>query len=196
MRLANLVPPEAMPFTNITSKYFDSGDYPEALRRAAAAIDVGAVRGRQRAGERVGVGFSIFCEQGAHGRSVYAGRGIPMVPGTEQATARLTPDGSLKLRVGVQSHGQGLETTLSQIAHEELGVPVAQIELVHGDTALTPYSTGMGLALRGDGGRVCRRRRRGSPSACVRSPPTCRSRPLPTFCSKTESRAPVSARRR
>ena len=153
MRLANLVPPEAMPFTNITSKYFDSGDYPEALRRAAAAIDVGAVRGRQRAGERVGVGFSIFCEQGAHGTSVYAGGGIPMVPGTEQATARLTPDGSLKLRVGVQSHGQGLETTLAQIAHEELGVPVAQIELVHGDTALTPYSTGMGLALRGDGGR-------------------------------------------
>jgi carbon-monoxide dehydrogenase large subunit len=142
MRLANVVPPEAMPFTNITSKYFDSGDYPEALRRAAAAIDVGAVRRRQCAGERVGVGFAIFCEQGAHGTSVYAGWGIPMVPGAEQATARLTPDGSLELRVGVQSHGQGLETTLAQIAHEELGVPVAQVKLVHGDTALTPYSTG------------------------------------------------------
>jgi aerobic carbon-monoxide dehydrogenase large subunit len=142
MRLVNLVPPEAMPFTNITSKYFDSGDYPEALRRAVAAIDVESVRRRQRNGERVGVGFSIFCEQGAHGTSVYAGWGIPMVPGAEQATARLTPDGSLELRVGVHSHGQSLETTLAQIAHQELGVPVAQVKLIHGDTALTPYSTG------------------------------------------------------
>ncbi|TFF27101.1 xanthine dehydrogenase family protein molybdopterin-binding subunit [Jiella endophytica] len=142
IRAKNLVPPEAMPFTNITGKYFDSGDYPEALRRAVEAIDVPAVRARQKAGERIGVGFSIFCEQGAHGTSVYAGWGIPMVPGAEQAGARLTPDGGLELRVGVQSHGQSLETTLAQIAHEELGVPISRVRLVHGDTALTPYSTG------------------------------------------------------
>ena len=56
--------------------------------------------------------------------SVYAGWGIPMVPGFEQAVARLTPDGGLELRVGVQSHGQGLETTLAQVAHEVLGIPL------------------------------------------------------------------------
>ncbi|MCB8838307.1 xanthine dehydrogenase family protein molybdopterin-binding subunit [Aurantimonas sp. VKM B-3413] len=142
MRMKNLVRREDMPFTNITNKYFDSGDYPEALRRAVAAIDLPAIRARQRAGERIGVGFSIFCEQGAHGTSVYAGWGIPMVPGAEQAGARLTPDGGLELRVGVQSHGQSLETTLAQIAHEELGVPIDRVRLIHGDTALTPYSTG------------------------------------------------------
>ncbi|SON56957.1 Caffeine dehydrogenase subunit alpha [Hartmannibacter diazotrophicus] len=142
MRAKNLVRPEDMPFTNITNKYFDSGDYPEALRRAVEAIHLPSVRARQQAGERIGVGFSIFCEQGAHGTSVYSGWGIPMVPGAEQATARLTPDGSLELRVGVQSHGQSLETTLAQIAHEELGLPVDKVKLVHGDTALTPYSTG------------------------------------------------------
>ncbi len=145
VRLLNLVPPEAMPFNNITNKHFDSGDYPEALRRAAAAIDLPAVRRRQAAESgpvRTGVGLAIFCEQGAHGTSVYAGWGIPMVPGWEQAAARVTPDGGLELRVGVQSHGQGLETTLAQVAHEVLGIPVARMRVVHGDTALTPYSTG------------------------------------------------------
>jgi carbon-monoxide dehydrogenase large subunit len=42
----------------------------------------------------------------------------------------------------VHSHGQGMETSLAQIAHEVLGIPVAGIAVVLGDTALTPYSTG------------------------------------------------------
>jgi aerobic carbon-monoxide dehydrogenase large subunit len=145
VRLKNLVPPEEMPFDNITGKHFDSGDYPECLRRAVAAIGLERVRLRQAQGGEehpIGVGFAIFCEQGAHGTSVYYGWGIPMVPGHEQASARLTPDGGLELRVGAHSHGQGLETTLAQIAHEILGIETAAISLVHGDTALTPYSTG------------------------------------------------------
>ena len=142
VRVINLVPPEAMPFDNITNKHFDSGDYPECVRRAVAAIGLDGIRARQRAGERIGVGFSVYCEQGAHGTSVYYGWGIPMVPGHEQATARLTPDGGLELRVGVHSHGQGLETSLAQVAHEVLGIDPAAVSLVHGDTAFTPYSTG------------------------------------------------------
>ena len=141
-----LVKPEQMPFTNITKKWFDSGDYPEALRRAVDAIDVDSVRARQKKGEAdgrlIGVGLAIYCEQSSHGTSVYHGWGIPMVPGFEQATARLTPDGGLELRVGVHSHGQGLETTLAQVAHEILGIDVTKIKVVHGDTAMTPYSTG------------------------------------------------------
>ena len=141
-----LVPPEAMPFDNITAKHFDSGDYPECLRRAVDAIDLPAVRARQAAGEAdgrlVGVGLSIFCEQGSHGTSVYSGWGIPMVPGHEQCSARLTPDGELELRIGAHSHGQGLETTLAQVANEVLGVEIDRVKLVHGDTQYTPYSTG------------------------------------------------------
>jgi carbon-monoxide dehydrogenase large subunit len=146
VRARNLVRPERMPFDNITRKHFDSGDYPQSLRRAVAAIDVEAVRARQRRreadGRLVGVGFATYCEQAAHGTSVYHGWGIPMVPGYEQATARLTPDGGLELRVGVQSHGQSLETTLAQVAHEILGIDIDAIKVVHGDTAMTPYSTG------------------------------------------------------
>ncbi|WP_375410548.1 xanthine dehydrogenase family protein molybdopterin-binding subunit, partial [uncultured Methylobacterium sp.] len=146
VREKNLVGPERMPFDNITNKHFDSGDYPQALARALEGIDVEAVRARQRTaepdGRRIGLGLSIYCEQAAHGTSVYSGWGIPMVPGHEQAGARLTPDGGLELRIGAHSHGQGLETTLAQVAHEILGVPVARTRLVHGDTAMTPYSTG------------------------------------------------------
>jgi carbon-monoxide dehydrogenase large subunit len=146
VRMKNLVRPEQMPFENITRKHFDSGDYPEALKQALAAINVEGVRARQKAGEadgrRIGFGLSIYCEQAAHGTSVYAGWGIPMVPGHEQAGARMTPDGGLELRVGAHSHGQGLETTLAQVAFEVLGVPPARTRVVHGDTAMTPYSTG------------------------------------------------------
>jgi len=146
VRLANLVPSEAMPFVNITNKYFDSGDYPQCLRRAVSALDIPKWRERQRHaepdGRRIGVGLAIFCEQAAHGTSVYFGWGIPMVPGHEQCAARLSPDGILELRIGAHSHGQGLETTLAQVANETLGIDPAQVRLIHGDTALTPYSTG------------------------------------------------------
>ncbi len=138
--------PDQMPFDNITKKHFDSGDYPKALNLAVDAIHLAQVRERQKRGEpdgrRVGFGVAVYCEQAAHGTSVYAGWGIPMVPGQEQAVARITPDGGLELRVGAHSHGQSLETTLAQVAHEILGVDVARIRLIHGDTGLTPYSTG------------------------------------------------------
>ena len=146
LRQRNLVKPQQMPFDNITGKHFDSGNYPQCLHRAAAAIDLPAVRERQQQGEtdgrRVGAGFSIFCEQAAHGTSVYAAWGVPMIPGHEQAGARMTPSGGLELRVGLHSHGQGLETTLAQVANEVIGIDPATVRVVHGDTALTPYSTG------------------------------------------------------
>ncbi len=152
VRLTQPGSPGAMPFDNITTKHFDSGDYPEALRRAPRLIDLPAFRARQAGrGRRAARGRrpAVFCEQGAHGTSVYAGWGIPMVPGHEQATARLTPDGGLELRVGVHSHGQGLETTLAQVAHEILGIDPARIRVVHGDTAHDAlFHRHLGLALR------------------------------------------------
>jgi carbon-monoxide dehydrogenase large subunit len=146
LRFNSLVRPEQMPFDNIAKRHFDSGDYPEALRRAVEAIGLDKIRARQREGERdgrrIGVGFAMYAEQAGHGTSVYAAWGIPFVPGYEQCQARFTPDGALELRIGAHSHGQGLETTLSQVAHSILGVPHDRIRLIHGDTAATPYSTG------------------------------------------------------
>jgi aerobic carbon-monoxide dehydrogenase large subunit len=146
VRLRNLVRPEQMPFENVVKKHFDGGDYPESVRRAVAAIGLPTIRERQRNGEPdgrlIGVGFSIFCEQGAMGTAVLAAWGRPVVPGYEQSTVRLTADGDLEVRVGTHSHGQGHETTLAQIAHEILGIDFDRIKVLQGDTLYSPFSTG------------------------------------------------------
>ena len=146
VRIANLVVPDQMPFDNITNKHFDSGNYPECLRKVVKAIDIPSVRSQQRnalqSKSLLGVGIGIYNEQAAHGTAVYSGWGIPMIPGYEQAFVRFTPDGSLEIRVGIQCHGQGTETTLAQIAQEILGIDIKSIKVMHGDTAMSPYSTG------------------------------------------------------
>ena len=146
VRHENLVPASAMPYDNVARKHYDSGDYQESLRLAREKIDLSAWRARQARGEpdgrRIGIGFATYCEQSAHGTSVFSAWGLPIIPGYDQATVRVTPDGGLEVRVGVHSHGQGMETTLAQVAHEVTGIDVANIRVVHGDTGLTPYSTG------------------------------------------------------
>ena len=142
VRLANLVGPEQMPYDNVTDKHFDSGDYPELLRMAVAAIDLVTVRERQKRGEPdgrlIGLGISVFSEQTAHGTTADGKRRALY----EQAFARLTPDGRLDIRVGIQTIGQGLETTLAQVAVESLGINISDVHVRLGDTELSPYSTG------------------------------------------------------
>jgi carbon-monoxide dehydrogenase large subunit len=144
-RLRNMVRPEQMPFNNIVGKHFDSGDHPECVRRAVSAIRLAEVRRRQKHPEPdgwlIGVGLAFFVEQGAHGTSVLAAWGRPIVPGYEQANVKLTPDGEVELHVGTHSHGQSHETTYAQVAHEILGVEFDKIKVVQGDTLTTPYST-------------------------------------------------------
>src|SRR5262249_17732584 len=109
-------------------------------------IDIAAVRRRQNessaSDKLVGVGFASYIEMTAHGTALFSAAGYPFTPGFEQAAVRFTPDGGLEVRVGVHSHGQGMETSLAQLAHEILGISLSDIAVVHGDTALTPFSTG------------------------------------------------------
>jgi len=86
--------------------------------------------------------LATYTEQSAHGTSVFAAWGMPIVPGFDQAMVRMTPDGGLEIRVGVHSHGQGMETTFAQIAHEVLGIDLSNMRVMHGDTGQTPYSSG------------------------------------------------------
>ena len=94
---------------------------------------------------------------------------------TSSARRASRPTAALELRIGAHSHGQGLETTLSQVAHSILGVPHDRIKLVHGDTARDALlDRHLGLALhdhvgRRGGGRL----RRSWPSACCGSAPSC-----------------------
>jgi aerobic carbon-monoxide dehydrogenase large subunit len=146
VRETNMVRAAQMPYVSATGKHYDSGDYPECARRALAELDVAALRTRQARGEAdgrlIGFGMASYTEQSAHGTKEWVARGLPVVFGYEPALARFTPDGKLILHVGIQNHGQGLETTLAQVAHEELGIDVADVVVRHGDTAISPYGMG------------------------------------------------------
>jgi aerobic carbon-monoxide dehydrogenase large subunit len=146
VRLENLVKPAQMPYRTIADLRFDNGDYPHLLTLASAEIDLAAVRRRQSAGEPdgrlVGVGFACYSEQTGHGCGEWVSRGSPFVPGFESCRAQIFPDGTLALYVGIMSHGQGLETTLSQIACQELGIDPHKISVRHGDTGLSPFGNG------------------------------------------------------
>lgn len=145
VRAENLVPGSAMPYTNVTGKHYDSGDYPESLRQVAEMIGLEKIRSGPCVlpdGRRIGLGLATYTEQSAHGTKVFAAWGLPLVPGFEQATVKLNADGTLEVRAGIHTIGQGLETTLAQVAHHIVPVAFGDIKVRLGDTALTPYSTG------------------------------------------------------
>ena len=132
-----------MPYVNVTGKHLDSGDYPASLRQAMDMIGVDAIRERQRRAKPTAAssaGLATYTEQAAHGTSVFAAWGTPVIPGFDQATARVTPDGGLELSARIRT-GRAWND-LAQIANEILGVDVASIKLLHGDTGQTPFSTG------------------------------------------------------
>ncbi len=146
VRIENMIPSAEMPFTSITGMTYDSGDYAGCARLCAELVDLPKIRARQKAGEPdgrlIGVGFGAFVEQTGHGAAEFAARGASVIPGFESCTGRILTDGSLVLMVGIQSHGQGLETALSQIAYHELGIDPARISVRHGDTESTAFGFG------------------------------------------------------
>jgi carbon-monoxide dehydrogenase large subunit len=146
VRIDNMIRPEQMPYVSATGMRYDNGDYPGSVRLCAELLDLPAVRERQQAGEpdgrRIGIGFASFTEQTAHGAAEFASRGASIIPGFESCTARILTDGSVVLMVGIQSHGQGLETALSQIVCEELGIDPSHVSVRHGDTESTAFGFG------------------------------------------------------
>ena len=146
VRVANMVTADQMPFQSVGGMIFDNGDYPESVRRAANLVGYGTVRARQGAmapdGRIWGVGLASYTEQTAHGATEWTRRGSPIIPSFESATARMNPDGTLLLLVGIHSHGQGLETTLAQIAYEELGIHPNDVTVKYGDTHQSAFGFG------------------------------------------------------
>lgn len=156
VRMENMVPEQAMPYRSITNLLFDNGNYAESVKRAVKLINFDEIRSRQaqqraqqqtqqhenKDGRLIGVGFASFTEQTAHGCGEWVSRGTPVIPGYESATARMMADGSLMLMVGIVSHGQGLETALSQVAHQELGIDPMNVSVRHGDTQVSPFGMG------------------------------------------------------
>jgi carbon-monoxide dehydrogenase large subunit len=144
LRLANLLRPEQFPYESKTGWVYDSGDYETALRKALDVIGYDDLRREQvqsRArGELMGIGVGFFTEAvGAGPRKHMDILGLGMNDG---ATLRVHPDGTAQLAIGVQTQGQGHETTFAQIVAHELGIPPEDVEVVHGDTDTTPYGLG------------------------------------------------------
>lgn len=160
LRIRNMIQPDQFPYRSVTGKVYDSGNYAESVRSAAQAIGHEAVRARQHGsdrdgasdgdsfgdgtgdGMRIGVGYASYTEQTAHGTTEWASRGLPVVFGFESARVTVDPSGGVTVRTGIQSHGQGLETTLAQVAADVLGVEPASIGVLHGDSEISPYGMG------------------------------------------------------
>jgi aerobic carbon-monoxide dehydrogenase large subunit len=146
LRRQNIVTAAELPYRTAAGMKLDTGDYVASLDIARDMINLRAIRERQAVGEpggrRIGVGFAFYTEQSGHGTVEFVKRKFRVIPGYESANARMLPDGTVLLYVGVQNHGQGHETTLAQIAAHELRIDPGQISVRYGDTAVGPYGFG------------------------------------------------------
>src|SRR5437773_2930899 len=145
IRRRNLVRPDEFPYTSVTGNVYDSGSYTEALDRLLESARYDELRREQTAaraaGRAVGIGLSCFIELTGPGAQFYGVGGAP-ISGQEGTTVRLEPGGAVTALVGVTNQGQGTHTALSQIIADELDVPLDQIAVLSGDTAVVPYGGG------------------------------------------------------
>jgi carbon-monoxide dehydrogenase large subunit len=144
IRKRNLVRPHEFPYTSAYGYVYESGSYVESLDLVVDKGDYAGWRreqARARAeGRFVGIGLSCFIELTAPG-SFYGSGGAP-VSAQEGATIRLEPTGKVTALVGVTNQGQGAHTAFAQVIADELGVPVDDVNVMSGDTALVPYGGG------------------------------------------------------
>ncbi len=141
LRLKNFIGNDEFPYQTATGLSYDSGNYAAPLKKALDLADYHKFRTEQKqakaAGRLLGIGISTYGEICAFGPS-------PATPagGWESATVKIDPTGKVTVMTGASPHGQGEETTFAQIAADELGVPIDDIMVLHGDTAIVQYGIG------------------------------------------------------
>lgn len=146
LRRKNLIPKFEDGHEVATSLIYDSGDYPAAFEKALGIAGYAAFREEQaearQKGRYLGIGVTAYTEMCGLGPSQVAGA-VGFQGGLwESAIVRVTPTGKVQALIGASPHGQGSETTLAQIIGDELGFPVEDIEIIHGDTTETPMGWG------------------------------------------------------
>ena len=136
LRRRNLLAPDEFPLTTPTGARMDCGDYGRALDLAletAGYAELRAQQARRRAaGDRrlLGIGVSTYVEVTAAGMA------------REFGSVTVELDGTVTVRVGTASHGQGHATAFSQVLGEVLGVPADQVRVIHSDTVEVPRGGG------------------------------------------------------
>jgi aerobic carbon-monoxide dehydrogenase large subunit len=145
IRRRNLIPAAAMPYKTPIGPTYDSGDFPAVLARALELADYRGFDARRSAappGRLRGIGIACYVESSGVAPSRFAGALGARAGFFESAMIRVRPDGGVQAMLGTHSHGQGHETTFAQIIASRLGVPLAKVEIVEGDTDRVPFGTG------------------------------------------------------
>jgi carbon-monoxide dehydrogenase large subunit len=138
IRRKHFPPPSAFPFKTICGLTYDSGDYEGALAKAQDLAGWDALMAERddarRSGRLFGVGVSTYVEICAMGPSK-----AMSVGGWEWGSVRLDISGKVSVVTGASPHGQGQETSFTQIVADRLGVPAEDIVVLHGDTSVATY---------------------------------------------------------
>ncbi len=142
LRRRNFIPSDQFPYTTATGLVYDSGDYDKTLNKLLEIVDYPALRQEQararEQGRYLGIGISTWAEICGMGPSAaFAGLG-----GWEYASVRVERTGKVTVATGTSPHGQGQETSFAQIVGDELGVPIEDISVLHGDTAMVHHGLG------------------------------------------------------
>jgi carbon-monoxide dehydrogenase large subunit len=146
LRKRNFIPADAFPYQTPVALQYDSGDYQATLKGAMEGSDFAGFEARRTAarakGKLRGIGVSTYLEACGIAPSAVVGSLGARAGLYEVANVRVHPTGSVTVFTGTHSHGQGHETTLAQLVCSQLGVPLEQVEVVHGDTAKIPFGMG------------------------------------------------------
>ncbi|MFB4315762.1 aerobic carbon-monoxide dehydrogenase large subunit [Actinomadura sp. 21ATH] len=139
VREANMIRPDEFPydqgltFQDGRPLIYDSGDYPELLRRVRELIGWDGFEERRaaaaRAGRRIGIGLGCYVE----------GTGVGPYEGGH---VEIDSAGRVHVSTGLTSQGQGHQTVFAQIAAAELGVPIEDVRVTTGDTRRFGYAVG------------------------------------------------------
>ena len=146
LRRQNAIPKDDFPYQTPVAFCYDSGDYDRLMQTAAdraGYADMRTAQSEARAdGKLRGVGVVCCIEASGPAPSAVAGSLGAAVGFWESGEVRVHPTGQVTVFTGSHSHGQGHETTLAQVAADELGVPIESVEVVHGDTGRVNFGMG------------------------------------------------------
>ena len=148
LRLQNMLTPDELPLVTPTFQEYDSGDYPESLRRVRTMVESGRTAPSTSGSVRRGVGYASQVEFTGLGPSKEQQIVGFSLGGFESAMVRVEPDGSVTVSSGVTGMGQGIETGLAQLAADNLGVSIERVTVRLGDSERDPYSATGSIASR------------------------------------------------
>jgi len=124
---------------------YDSGNYAPVLKRALEMVGYEAFRAEQSAlsnGKLLGIGFSTYVEACGIAPSAVVGALGARAGLFESAQVRVQPTGKVSVYSGSHSHGQGHETTFAQVVADRMGIPLEDVEIVHGDSESVAFGMG------------------------------------------------------